>query len=286
VSSFDPFGAASFGLASAVAWGAGDYGGGLLSRRAPGLGIVLVSQVVGMAIAAVIAVIKTEPWPGPSDVGWSIVSGIAGVIGISCLYRGLAVGRMGTVAPVTAVLAAALPVLAGILLEGLPSPIVLTGIGLAVVAVVLVSRVSVGEGRNSEGIGLAITAGVALGTFNITIAHLTAGLVFGPLTIVRGVEALFVIAIIAATRTSWRLSEHILPLVLLVGVLDMSGNAFFILARQAGHLATAAALSSLYPVTTVILAAAFLHERITMVHALGIAAAAAAIVLITTGSIV
>ena len=109
---------------------------------------------------------------------------------------------------------------------------------------------------------------------------------FGPLVIVRGVQALFVVLIIAATRTPWRLSDRILPLALLVGVLDMSGNAFFILARQAGQLATAAALSSLYPVTTVILAATFLRERITMVHALGIAAATAAIVLITSGSTV
>ena len=286
VASLDPFGTASFGLASALAWGAGDYGGGLLSRRAPALGIVLVSQLVGMAIAAAIAVGKTEPWPGPSDVGWSIVSGIAGVVGISCLYRALAVGRMGTVAPVTAVLAAALPVLAGVLLEGMPSPIVLTGIGLAIVAVFLVSRVSAAEGPGRQGLGLALAAGTALGTFNITIAHLTEGLVFGPLTIVRGVEALFVVVIIAVTGTSWRLSDRVLPLVLLIGVLDMSGNAFFILARQAGQLATAAALSSLYPVTTVILAAAFLRERITVVHALGIAAAAVAIVLIMTGSTV
>ena len=286
MASLDPLAAASFGLASALAWGAGDYGGGLLSRRASGLGIVLVSQLVGMAIAAVIAVAKTEPWPGATDVGWSVVSGIAGVVGISCLYRGLAVGRMGTVAPVTAVLAAALPVLTGVLLEGLPSPFVLTGIGLAIVAVVLVSRVAAEEASGRQGLGLALTAGVALGTFNITIAHLTAGLVFGPLTIVRGVEALFVVVIILATRTSWRLSDKVLPLVLLVGVLDMSGNAFFILARQAGQLATAAALSSLYPVTTVILAATFLRERITVVHAVGIVAAAAAIVLITTGSTV
>jgi uncharacterized membrane protein len=285
LTSVDPFGAASFGLASALAWGAGDYGGGLLSRRASGLGIVLVSQLVGMAIAAGIAVATTEPWPGPIDVAWSVVSGIAGVVGISCLYRGLAVGRMGTVAPVTAVLAAALPVLAGVLLEGLPSPTVLTGIGLAIVAVVLVSHVSDTDGRGRRGVGLALAAGTALGTFNVTIAHLTHGLVFGPLTIVRGVEALFVAVIIAATRTSWRLSDRILPLVLLVGVLDMSGNAFFILARQAGQLATAAALSSLYPVTTVILAAAFLRERITIVHALGIATATVAILLITTGSI-
>ena len=286
MASVDSFAAASFGLASALAWGAGDYGGGLLSRRASGLGIVLVSQLVGMVIAAAIAIAKTEPWPGASDVGWSVVSGIAGVVGISCLYRGLAIGRMGTVAPLTAVLAAALPVLTGVVLEGLPGPVALTGIGLAIVAVVLVSRVPAGEGSGRQGLGLALTAGAALGTFNITIAHLTAGLVFGPLTIVRGVEALVVVLIILATRTSWRLSEKVFPLVLLVGVLDMSGNAFFILARQAGQLAPAAALSSLYPVTTVILAAAFLHERITVVHALGIAAAAAAIVLITTGSTV
>ena len=247
---------------------------------------MLVSQLVGMAISAVLAVVNTEPWPGPADVGWSIVSGIAGVVGISCLYRGLAVGRMGAVAPVTGVLAATLPVLAGVLLEGLPGPTVLTGIGLAIVAVVLMSRVAGEEGRGRQGLGLALVAGTALGTFNVTIAQLTAGLVFGPLTIVRGVEAILVVVVIAATRVPWRLSGRILPLVLLIGVLDMSGNAFFILARQAGQLAMAAALSSLYPVATVVLAAALLRERITRVHALGIAAAALAIVLITAGSTV
>lgn len=247
---------------------------------------MLVSQLVGMAIAAVLAVVSTEPWPGAADVGWSVVSGVAGVVGISCLYRGLAVGRMGTVAPVTGVLAATMPVLAGVLLEGLPGPTVLTGIGLAIVAVVLVSRVAGEEGRGRQGLGLALVAGTALGTFNITIAQLTNGLVFGPLTIVRAVEAILVVVVIAATRTPWRLSGGILPLVLLIGVLDMSGNAFFILARQAGQLAMAAALSSLYPVATVVLAAAFLRERITRVHAFGIAAAALAIVLITAGSTV
>ena len=99
-------------------------------------------------------------------------------------------------------------------------------------------------------------------------------------------EAILVVVVIAATRTPWRLSGGILPLVMVIGVLDMSGNAFFILARQAGQLAMAAALSSLYPVATVVLAAAFLRERITRVHAFGIAAAALAIVLITAGSTV
>jgi uncharacterized membrane protein len=286
MSSVDPLGAASFGLAAALALGSGDYGGGLLSRRASSLGIVLVSQLVGMAIAAGIALVKTEPWPGMTDVAWSIVSGIAAVVGISCLYRSLAVGRMSTVAPLTAVLAAAIPVLAGVLLEGLPRPAVLTGIGLAIVAVMLVSGVSNEGGRGRQGIGLALAAGTALGALNVTLAHLTPGIVFGPLTIVRGVEALCVAVLISVTRSSWRLSNRILPLVVLVGVLDMSGNAFFILARQAGQLATAAALSSLYPVTTVILAAIFLRERITILHAFGIATAAAAIVLITTGSTV
>ena len=64
----------------------------------------------------------------------------------------------------------------------------------------------------------------------------------------------------------------------------MAGNGLFIVAVQTGALAVAAVLSSLYPVTTVILATVFLRERITRSHAIGIALAATAIACIAAGS--
>jgi drug/metabolite transporter (DMT)-like permease len=281
-----PFGPGSstilLGLASALLWGAGDFGGGLTTRRAALYGVVLGSQLVGVVIAGSLFIVRAEPVPGLADVGWSVAAGILGAIGITVLYLGLARGRMGVVAPVTGVLAAAIPVTVGIVTEGLPNAIVVVGIALAVIAVVLVSRVP-GEGGGPSGLGLALIAGVGIGLFNTTLAQVDARLAFGPLTIVRVTNGLLIAAVIVVTRGAWRVPARVLPAVLLIGILDMGGNAAYLLATQAGELAVAATLSSLYPVTTVLLAAVLLRERMTGDHAVGVVAALVAIGLIAAG---
>jgi uncharacterized membrane protein len=113
-----------FGLFSAAAWGGGDFAGGLAARRAPVFGIVLGSQAVGMVLALVLAVVRAEPLPAAVDVAWSSLAGICGAVGLLALYHGLAVGRISVVAPVTGVLGAGVPVLIGVLLEGVPPPAV------------------------------------------------------------------------------------------------------------------------------------------------------------------
>ena len=242
-----------------------------------------MSQVVGAVIALVIAFIRGETMPLPSDVPWCIVGGVGGGIGIVALYHGLATARMGVVAPITGVLAAAIPVLYGVLLEGLPSPLIVVGIMVAIVAVVLVSRVA-DDRSGPSGIGIALLAGGAIGTFGIAISQISDGHTFGPLTIIRAAEAVFIAAVILIGRRSWRVDRPWLPAMAGVGVLDMAGNAAFILAVQTGALAIAAVLSSLYPVTTVILATVFLRERVTRSHVVGIVLAVVAIVCIASGS--
>lgn len=239
--------------------------------------------MVGAALALVLAVLRGETIPLPADVPLSIFGGVAGGIGIVALYRGLAIGRMGVVAPVTGVLAAAIPVAFGILMEGLPGPLVVVGIGLAIVAVVLVSRVNDGRAGPS-GLGLALVAGVAIGAFGVAISQISEGHAFGPLTIIRVTQALLIVSAIVIGRQAWRADRRLLPAMAGVGVLDMAGNASFILAVQAGALSVAAVLSSLYPVTTVVLAMLVLHERMTRSHAIGIVLAAGAIVCIAVGS--
>jgi drug/metabolite transporter (DMT)-like permease len=270
------------GLAAALTWGAADFGGGLTSRRTAVLGVVLTTQLVGMFVAATLGVLRHEALPAPADLAWSVVSGTAGVVAISALYHGLAVGRMGVVAPVTGVLAATIPVVAGVVLQGLPPALVSAGIVLAIVAVVLVSRVK-GEAGGRSGVEFGVVAGIALGVFNVTTAQISRGLVFGPLAIVRATEALVVIGVLLLTRPVWWPTRSLLPALAVVGVLDMLGNGCYIAAAQSGPLAVASVLSSLYPVSTVILAAAILRERVTRAHALGIALALAAIVLIAGG---
>jgi drug/metabolite transporter (DMT)-like permease len=247
------------------------------------LSVVLVSQVVGMVIAFVLAIVRGETMPLPADVPLSLFGGIAGGIGIVALYHGLATARMGVVAPITGVLAAAIPVIFGILLEGLPSPLVLFGIGIAIVAVVLVSRVADERGRPS-GIGLALISGTAIGAFGIAISQISDGHTFGPLTMIRAAEGALIVGVIVIGRRAWRMDRRWLPAMAGVGVLDMAGNAAFILAVQTGALAIAAVLSSLYPVGTVILATVFLRERVTRAHTVGIVLAIIAIVCIAAGS--
>ena len=246
-------------------------------------GVVLLSQFVGMSIAVGLAVVRGESVPVGNDLLLCLVAGVLGGIGITALYRGLAIGRMGIVAPVTGVLAAVIPVVAGIVLEGVPAGIVLVGIGLAVVSVVLVSRVA-DEGGGRAGLTEALIGGVAIGCFGVAISGLSEGQVFSSLTVIRLVQAVLVVGLVLATRAAWRLPANALPAVAVVGVLDMAGNSFYLLAVQTGALAVASVLSALYPVATVLLAAVVLHERVTRDHSIGIALAAAAIVLIGVGS--
>lgn len=279
------------GLASAAAWGSADFGGGLAGRRAPLFGVVLFSQLLGLGLALGVAIVRGESFPAPNDIAIAIAGGLCGGVGIAALYGGLARGRMGVVAPISGVLSAVVPVSAGILLQGLPGPAALAGIGLALVAVVLVSSAPRGSAEVPQpriagipaDVAIAIIAGASLGLLNLAISRLTPGSVFAPLVLVRLTEAVLVGSVLLTIRRPWRLPSAIWPLVLVVGGLDMAGNGLFVLAAQAGRLDIAAILSSLYPVATLILAAAVLKERVVGVHALGVAVALAAIVLVRIG---
>ena len=269
------------GLLAAASWGAGDFGGGITSRRVPVYSVVLVSQATGALLCLVLAVALGQTFPVGSDLLWCAVSGALGAFGITMLYRGLAIGRMGIVAPVTGVLAAVIPVVAGFVTEGIPPPLVLLGIALAVVAVVLVSRVA-GETGGREGLVEALLGGTAIGLFGVAIAQLGEGDVFADLATIRIVQGALVIIAIVTTRAAWRPGRLLLPLIL-IGALDTAGNGSYIAAVQTGQLAIASVLSAMYPVVTVILAAVVLREPVTRDHTIGIGLAGAAIALIGAG---
>lgn len=273
----------TFGLLSALTWGAADFGGGRATRRGPVFGVVLVSQVVGMILAGGVAILRAEPIPGMTDVGWAALGGLVGVMGIVSLYQGLASGRITVVAPIAGVLAATIPVAVGWLSQGVPSYPRMAGIALALVAVVLVSTSPDPVAGRPAGVRYGILAGIGFGLFNVCASRFSPGVVFGPLVVVRAFEAAALVAVIVLTRRAWRLERPVMPLAMAVGVGDMAGNGFFVLAAQAGRLDIASVLSSLYPVTTLILAAVLLRERVTRGHAAGIGVAAVAIALIAGG---
>ena len=273
-------------LASAALWGTSDFGGGLLGRRGPILGVLLVTQSIGFVIAAGITGLRAEPIMHGTDLWLALGGALLASTGVACLYRGLAVGRMGVVAPVAAVLTAVTPALIGVVLQGLPSILVIAGLGLAIVAVVIVSAApDHAEGRPS-GIQYALVAGVALGLLSAVFSRISLAYVFAPLAVLRG-GVVVIFAVVVLTRgLEWRLPRSTWPLAVGVGVVDLLGNAAFITASRTGDLAIAAVLSSLYPVVTVLLAAVLLRERITVSHAAGVALALVAIALIAGGTAV
>ncbi|HXI80259.1 MAG TPA: hypothetical protein VNM34_05500, partial [Verrucomicrobiae bacterium] len=200
-----------------------------------------------------IAVAIGEPVPGLPTLLLAALAGVCAVAGIVGLYTGLAVGRMGVVAPVTGLIAASLPVMVGFARAGMPGTEVLIGIGCALAAVVLVSRSHDPAGRRS-GLEYALVAGVGLGLFNVAVGAFPEHAVAWPLVVIKGAALVALVAIVAVGRRPWRIPRPVLPALVAVALLDLAGNGLYVLATQAGRLDVAATLSSLYPVTTVVLA--------------------------------
>ena len=272
------------GLGSAFGWGISDFLGGLTTRRAPLLGVLAVTQILGVLIAIPLALLNGEAMPLPADIGWSVLSGFLGVVGLGCLYHGLGVGRMGVVAPVTGVIVAVIPVTTGIILDGAPPGLALAGIILAIASVAVVARVPGETADRSSGFWWGVGAGVTLGAFTVTISRVSEGLVFGPLAIVRFTEFVAAIGVILVTRRPWRPARTLLPAFVAIGAIDMMGTAAYLAAAQIGPLAIAAVLSALYPAVTVVFAATILREPMTRLHLIGVVGAAIAVVLIASGS--
>ncbi len=269
-----------YGLASALTWGAGDFSGGLATRRANPYIVVAVSQGVGLLLLLALALLVGEPLPPQIDLMWGALAGVAGGVAVLLLYRALAVGQMGIAAPITAVLAAVGPVIFSAFTEGAPSELQLAGFVIAVMGVWLLSRPSGPLGK-PEGIGLAVLSGLAIGAFLILLQQAGTTALFWPLVAARTASLVMMTALVLLNRTAAEFPRRrTLPVVLLTGVMDAAGNAFFVLAAQVGRLDVATVISSLYPASTILLAAIVLKERVMRLHVVGIVAALAAIALI------
>ncbi|MCA9997688.1 MAG: hypothetical protein KDE56_18145, partial [Anaerolineales bacterium] len=184
-----------FGLASAVCWGAGDFSGGMASRKSRASLVVWLSQLVGGGLLLLLALAFGEALPGLRDVLLGAAAGLAGVVGLALLYRGLATGQMGLVAPLTAVIAASLPVIVSAITEGVPPVAKLIGFAFGLLAVWFLSRPENGGQWQLANLWLPFASGTAFALFFVLIDQVTAGAVFWPLVAARiaSVSALFAV---------------------------------------------------------------------------------------------
>jgi drug/metabolite transporter (DMT)-like permease len=269
--------------ASALVWGIADFSGGKASQRAHPLTVTVISQLLCLPALA-LCLLLVPGTPTGADLAWGAGAGLAGFAGIVLLYRALAGGAMAVVAPVTAVTAAVVPIVIGLLTDRSPGALALGGVGLAVVAVALVS-LSPGARRAAVSprlIGLSLLAGVFFGLFFALLGQSTEDAGMWPLAAGRVGSVLVGLALLLVSRTPARLPSTVLPLVALAGTLEIAANALYLAAAVRGHLSIVAAIAALYPASTVLLALAVDRERLRPIQIAGLGLAATALVLATT----
>ena len=275
-----------FGFLSALTWGAGDFAGGLASRKLGAYRAVLYADFFGLILVAVVLGVFRESIPSASTWINSIIGGALGSVGLLFLYYSLTKGKMSIAAPVSALFAAVLPVVVGAITEGLPSLLQFIGFVIALEAVWLISRGNQTEPfrlSHLADLRLPILSGIGFGCYFIFIHYATheTDAILWPMLSSRLAGTLLLFFVVLARREPFAVPRLAWTVVLLNATLDLGGNFFYILASRTGRLDIAAILSSLYPGSTVLLAWVLLKERIAFKQWIGIAAALIAIVLFT-----
>ncbi len=265
-------------LGSAVFFGFGDFTGGLATRRMSVWSVMFWSQLLGAAILAVGFTFVPAEDVGIADIAYGAVGGILGLAGLAILYTALARGTMSIIAPITGATTAILPVIYDLATGGSLSRLEWLGIGLGVVAVVLLGLESSTRGLARKDVGLALAAGVAFAVFFIVFAQTSDDAGLWPVAAARAVSLPASFAILLATGSVARPRGVNGRLVAVAGTFDMGANIALLLALQRGSLAVTSVLSSLYPAFTAIAAVLILKERPSRNQTAGIAIAVAAVV--------
>jgi LPXTG-motif cell wall-anchored protein len=267
---------------SALVWGAADFCGGKASQRGAALVVTVVSQVLGLPVLLV-AVLLVPGSLDTGDLGWGAAAGVAGLIGIALLYRGLASGAMSVVAPITAVTAALVPLVVGLVIDEPPGGLALTGAVCAVVAIGLISfspNRTRGRGVVTPSLVLmALTAGAMFGIFFSLLPQTGDDAGMWPLVAARLTSISLGLLVLARGRTRLGLPRSVLPWMVAAGAGDIGANALYLIAARDGLLSVVAPIAALYPVSTVLLALAIDKERVRPVQIAGLGLAATALVL-------
>lgn len=248
-------------LAAALGYGLSDFVGGLASRRTSAWPVAFVGTLAAFASTLLLLVV-TDGSPTRADLAFGALAGVGSGTGGAFLYRGLAAGRMGVVAPISAVGAALLPVCVGLTTGERPAALVWLGIAAAVPGIWLVSREPGGSGDLAAGIVDGVLAGLGFGLLFAAMGQVPESAGFGPLAVAQGVGVVAVAVTATVLRARWVPDDRSQAWGALAGLLATAAVVAFLLATQTGLLTVASVVTSLYPAITIGLAAIVLRERI------------------------
>ena len=284
-----------FALTSAVLWGGGDFSGGMGAKQAGGsmagaLRVVLTSHAASFCILVTLASLRGDPFPHGAPLRWGLLAGVMGGLALTGFYIALARGAMGVSAAISGLLAAAIPAAVSIAKEGSPGWLRMVGFGVAGAAIWMIAA---GDNPEAKPVSrgttwLAILSGAGFGVYFTALKFAGVAGVVWPMATARigsltTCSLMLLITLLAggtAREGGW-LPRRAMLWALSTALLDTSGNLLFIASTRAGRLDVAAVLASLYPASTILLAAWMLHEKPTRRQGLGMLVAAAAVVMIT-----
>jgi drug/metabolite transporter (DMT)-like permease len=266
-------GAVILALAASLSWGGADFLGGLMSRRLPTLTVLFVSQVCALTLFGAFTVITGAGIPGDEEfLLYAVLAGLGEAVGLAAFYRGLAIGAMGVVAPISAC-SAIVPVAFGLATGDQLSGIEAVGIALAFVGVVAVGwepGVEGDRGRFAAGVGLALFAALGLGGFFVAISYAVEhGDVASAVLVNRVALVILVGLAVLLSRKELRSAAPVIAPLAVIGVLDIGGSTLYAAATSHGLLAIVGAIAALYPIATVVLARVVLTERLVLAQRAG-----------------
>ena len=247
--------------------------------------VLVLSQGVGAILLAAIVVVRGEGPPASEFLVYGALAGLSGLVGLAAFYRGMAVGAMAVVAPISA-MGAAIPVAVGLSTGDRPSAVQAVGLGLALIGVLLAAREKTpdaGGTRLAAGTGLALLAALGFGGFFVGLDVASDGDVLWALLAARVCDTVLLVGLVIAMRERVDLSARDTRDVAAVGIFDVTANALFAVASTQGLVSLVAVLASLYPVVTIFLAGLVLRERIRPSQGVGVALALAGVAAIASG---
>lgn len=278
----------ALGALVALAYGTGDFLGGISAKRLTTVTVLFVTQAVGLAVAAVLVISLRDAPPAAHVFVLSAAAGVVGIMALGLLFRGLALGRMSVVAPLSAIGGGVLPVAWGLIRGERPSALAFAGVGIALVAVVIVGRGAEHDPTSAMSprseVLLGSGAGLGFGVVFILLAEAatTSGSGMWPIFIARCASVPLLAAVgIALGRFSRVERSHVAPLVG-AGLFDIGANALILLAVRRGLISLVAPVAALYPAMTVVLARLVLKERIGRQRLAGLALGVLGLALIAT----
>jgi len=269
-------------LSAALSWGVSDFLGGLVSRRVSIASLLTISHLVGFLGFLGVALITREPLPEAHYLWRATVTSLLALIGIVAFFRGMVVGRMSVVAPLSAT-GSIVPVVAGLAMGEQASAWQILGIALALLGIVVVSRATTTDQGPSgaSSVGYALLAAAAFGLFFLLVRWSSEASVIWSLVVMRGTSLTLLILYALVRRHDFTMPPRLLGTILVQGSIEGAANVFFAFATQTGLVSVVAVLASLFPVVTTVLARLFLSERLSRSQQAGVVSALAGVILIS-----